>query len=241
MADNVSPEERLFKVIQKGKDTSLGDKGFSEKEKVRIGPRGIKQLFGGLNSVGKGFFARAKSGTGSEEQVAAMSSALPMRLNEMSPRAINGVLLIMLSVLTVAAIHYGINKRPTVAKISDAISKVHFQVPKREPIEAFKPVDFYLKEVEKRDIFRPVVKAQKSAAIPESKQALEELKEAAKDLKLKGISWGATPKVMIKSEKENRMHFLREGQIIGATGIEVKAILKGKVLISYRGEEMELL
>jgi len=242
MADkNVSPEERLFKVIQEGKDASLGDKNFRKKGKVRIDLRGIKQLFGSLDSVRKGFFVRAKSRTGTKESIAAMSIALPIRLNEISPRAINGVLIIMLSVLTVMTIHYGINKRPSIARISDAISKIHFQRPKREPIEAFRPVDFYLKEAGKRDIFRPVTKAQQKVVIPKPKQALEKLKETVKDLRLKGISWGATPKVMIKNEKEDKMYFLKQGQMIGATGIEVKMILKDKILISYEGEEMELL
>jgi len=239
--ENVSPEERLFKVIQKGKDTPLERKDLGKNKTAGTGFRGTKHLFSGLGSAGKGIFARAKSGSCSKETMAAMPAGLPIRLNEISPRAINGVLLIMLGVLTAVTIHYGINKRPSIAKLSSAISKIHFQTPKREPVEAFKPVDFYLKEVRKRDIFKPAPKVQKKDVIPKPKQVLNELKEKAKDLKLKGISWGTTPKAMVKNDKEDKMYFLKEGQMIGATGIKIKAVFKDKVLIGCQGEEMELL
>ena len=63
----------------------------------------------------------------------------------------------------------------------------------------------------------------------------------SKDLKLVGISWGQSPKAMIRSKKEQNTYFLRQEQIIGITGIEVKTIFKDKVIISYQGEEKELL
>jgi type II secretory pathway component PulC len=231
--EKVSPEERLFKVIQEGKKSPSGIE-VSKKKKIKIDLRGIKQFFTNL---------KPRPVAKEKPKEAGAPLALPIKLQEIDPKAINKVLIVILSLLTVLVIHSAINKRPNIAKITDAVSKIKFQALKKKAIESFKPVALYLEEVRKRDIFRPVPQAQQKVAIiaPKAKKAQAKLKEMAKDLKLVGISWGKSPKAMIRSQKEQNTYFLRQGQMIGTTGIEVKTIFKDKVIISYQGEEMELL
>ena len=45
---------------------------------------------------------------------------------------------------------------------------------------------------------------------------------------------------MLQIEKDGKVYFLKEGQMIGTTGIEVKSIMKNKVMLGYGDEEMEL-
>ncbi len=239
--DNISPEERLFKVIQE-EQVSSGDDSVKKKG-LQAGLQKITSLkrfsFKGL----KRFFERLAAKPESELGGGALSFVFAPRFHKkVDYKLVNKILTVLLIGLTVLVVHCVLNKRPKVSQITGAIAKIKFQAIKKGAIEKFKPVEIYLEQVKKRDIFKPSPRPKrKIAVISGAKEARAKLKEIVKDLKIVGISWGKTPKAMVRSKKEQSTYFLREGQMIGATGIEVKTILKDKVIITYQGEEMELL
>ena len=97
--------------------------------------------------------------------------------------------------------------------------------------------------VKKRNILlpAPLVPAEEGGTEPVLRASAKKLATLASNLALQGISMGKTPKVMIRDEGEDKMYFLKEGQVIGATRIKVKSISRDEVIISYGEEEMELL
>lgn len=114
-----------------------------------------------------------------------------------------------------------------------------------------RPLTDYLREVEKRDLFNPVLapKPEKGAAKaelvkpqqavkPPEPTALEILREKAKPLNLVGISWGKSPVAMIEDTNKRETSFLKAGQSIN--GIKVKAILKDRAILSYGNAEYEI-
>jgi len=231
MADNkISPEERLFKVIQEGKNSPPGNKS----GRRGIPRMGIKQFLGGL--MPRAAVAGAPRTT---------SVVFPVKFSDINPTAVNKVLIVILVILAVSIVNYAVRARPNVAKISEAISKMPAPaVKKKKEIEAFKPASIYIDEIRKRNIFVPYAAKEEKpviAAPREEEKAQETLKKIAASIKLQGISWGKNPKAIIKHVGEDKMYFLKEGQMLGATGVELKEIHKNKVVISYKGEEMELL
>ena len=229
--ENVSPEEKLFKVIQEEKTSPFGKREF-KKGKVTAGWRRVKEFF----NRGKPKKLNKKPG-----EAAAVVTLFGFR--NINTKLISGGLVIILAALTGLVVHCAAGEKPGVERIADAISKIEQQAIKTKSIEAFKPVSFYLARIKERDIFKPFQR-QEAKIIPVVRgieEARIKLKEMAKDLKLVGISWGKSHKVMIRSGKRKNTYFLINGQKIGGTGIEVKSILKDKVIINYQGAEMELL
>ncbi len=82
--------------------------------------------------------------------------------------------------------------------------------------------------------------AAEAPALPPVAVASGKLKEMTGDLKLMGIARGKYPKAVIKDEKENKIYFLEENQQVGSTGIEVKKILEHKVIVKIGDQNEEL-
>ena len=233
MAENLSPEERLFKVIQEGKREKPKDG--SEKQISKDIDEWIRRIRRFIFFIG----ARRGAGKGFDWKKIIPRSA---KLNELKPELINKVLAGVLVIIVALVIHSASAKRQDMAKDTGAISRLQKSplIGGREKIEPFESLNSYLNEIRKRDIFHPVPKSM----ILEPKIAGQEsLKKAAEDLKLQGISWGDRPTAMIlwQTDKESKMYFLIKGQSIGSTGIKVKTIYKNRVTIELEGSEMELL
>lgn len=114
-----------------------------------------------------------------------------------------------------------------------------------------RPLTDYLREVEKRDLFNPVLLPQPEKVAAKAEQvkpqqpvkppeptALEILREKAKLLNLVGIAWGKSPVAMIEDTNKRETSFLKAGQSIN--GIKIKAILKDRAILSYGNAEYEL-
>ncbi len=221
---NVSPEEKLFNIIQKGPNAPVEPRTQAKSIRSEL-PTSIPKL--------KMFFAKLKI-----KPPAAFSEK---KLSEIEPALINKALMAVLCVVTILVLHVAINRRPDVATLTSALSKTQVpQVMGRE-IEPFREVSYYLKASGKRDIFKPAPKTDKKVSVFQPRPALDRLKEKTAGLKVKGIAWGVVPKVMIEDEGTGKIYFLKEGQLIGATGVKVKTILRNKVEIIYEEEVMELL
>lgn len=101
-------------------------------------------------------------------------------------------------------------------------------------------VSYYLEQIRQRDIFRMGPKKEEGA-VPEPQEPQGpsgEIIEATAHLKLVGISWSNDPDAMIEDTKALKTFFVKRGQMLG--DVRVQAIFKDKVILHYRGEEVEL-
>ncbi|MFH1189707.1 MAG: hypothetical protein V1682_03370 [Candidatus Omnitrophota bacterium] len=231
MAENISPEERLFKVIQQGKRPASGP-GEPVEKRTDGWLRSVKHFIPSITAA----FSGHKKGFDWKKLVLEN-----VKLPELDPGVINRILAGTLVAILALVIYTSAGKRQDTTKITEAVSKIQIaSMTGREKIEPLKEADFYLDQVRNRDIFHPSLK--ETEAEPEQNVS-DSLKKAADPLKLQGISWGDVPKAMIlwQADKESKMYFLKVGQEIGATGIKVKDISKNKVMIGDDKEEMELL
>lgn len=131
-----------------------------------------------------------------------------------------------------------------VRRIVAAVSRLHVQ-PVQEKIETIKPLDFYQREMAKRDIFQPYLVARKKPVVvkaphPPKKPVEPGLADLVRGFVLVGIAWGDRPEAMIKDGKTNETYFVRQGQRVGTSKVTVKSIHKDKVVVKYKDEEMEL-
>jgi len=219
--ENISPEERLFKIIQENKNSPPKEKS------VEAGKTGIPAFFESVRH----FFAGIRRQRVDENHAApAILGRLSARLQSLDPKAINKVLIVVLAVLVILVVYYSADKRYNVTKITGAVLKAPAQIPRAKPIEEFKPPEFYMDEVRKRDIFHEFKIEQKPV-----KSTLAEL---AKDLSLTGIYQGAYPEAMIEDKTAKRTYFLKVDDDI--KGIKIKSILKDKVILQYGEEELEI-
>jgi hypothetical protein len=230
MAEHISPEERLFKVIQEGKVP--GKEGGSKRNRLAEWLREAKRF---ALSIGSASPDRSK-GSGRKWAIPAH-----VKLPELEPEHINKILAAVLVITALLTIYSVVSKRQDTVRLTAAVSKIRISpVSGAGKPTPFKMVDEYIEEIRKRDIFHPTT----IAPIVEPQQAVSEsLVKSAGNLKLKGISWGDAPKAMIlrQDDKENKMYFLTKDQMIGSTGIKIKEIYRNKVVISDGKEDMELL
>ena len=102
-----------------------------------------------------------------------------------------------------------------------------------------KAESFYLEKVRQRDIFKIGAKNIIGNAEVVMKDTSSKAIEATKHLRLVGISWSSDPDAMVEDTIALRTFFVKRGQTLG-TDIRVEAILKDKIILSYKGEEVEL-
>ena len=102
-----------------------------------------------------------------------------------------------------------------------------------------KAESFYLEKVRQRNIFsleKPKEGVKKPAS--EFTPTTSVVVEMTQHLKLVGISWSANPDAMIEDTRALRTFFIKRGELIGE--VKVEAIKKDSVVLSYKGEEIEL-
>lgn len=221
--ENISPEERLFKIIQENKNSPPKDrKGETDKAGRPTVLNWAGRLLGGIK--------RGRSGDGAVP--AGTFGGLPVKLQNVDPKTINKALGVILIALLILVVYYVINKRYNIEKITAAVSSVPAQLPRSQAIEDFKPEQFYIAEVAKRDIFHPVGTNLK---VETGKSTLKEL---TKDFSLAGIYQGEYPEAMIEDKNAKKTYFLKAGDEI--KGIKVKSILKDGVILQYGEEEIEI-
>lgn len=234
MAENISPEEKLFKIIQGGKNDP--PPGPVSQNAGPVKSDRIKQFFTGLNPM-----RHARAAAGALGMPRAAAPMFPVGARATDLKAVNKTLALLLVIAAAAAFYYLLSKRPNIADIAESVSDVPFRRSGRKTIETFKPLDFYLDMVEKRDILRLTPAPEKVNAESREAEPVPGLPAIAGSLKLAGISMGAVPKVMIEDTADGQVYFVKIGQEIGTTGIRVKSISKDRVTIAYGKEEMNLL
>jgi len=231
MAENASPEEKLFKIIQQEKGASPGgaEKPAPKKDADGMWIDGLKRAFlsweekiiAGIRGLG-------------------IKAAPPFsgRLPEIDLKTVNIALSIALVFIILFAAYYAAAKYPNISKVISAAVKAQSSLPPiNRKVEELQPLTYYTEDARQRDIFNAVLKT--VSAVSET-IFLDGSKDAAGDLKLQGIAWTETPKVMIHSEKENKLYILKQGQAIGTTGIRVKTIMRNKVVLTAGDKDFEL-
>lgn len=161
-----------------------------------------------------------------------------------------GLIVIFVSLLAGIAL----NMNGAQSSVKDLSSQVGASRPRAgagEPSASLRPLEDYVSEAEKRDLFSlvPPSKPEKPEATaapvkrsepvqPPKPAPLEILREKAKTLKVVGIAWGETPVAMIEDTTTRETFFLKALQSIH--GIRVKAVLKDRVILSYENAEYDL-
>ncbi|MBN2453763.1 MAG: hypothetical protein JXB40_05855 [Candidatus Omnitrophica bacterium] len=237
MAENISPEERLFKVIQQGKQLEPAS-GAPEK-------KGFPGLLSAIRRMMSSGGPAVKPRTSAPGKSFDWKKIFPANLKfpEPKPGQINKALFFVL-ILMIAAVVYSLaTKRQDAARITDAVSKIQISsAGGREKIEPFKALAHYLGRIQERNLFRPYPRGGVIESRP-SEEVSASMQDIAASMKLQGIAWGEKPRAMIlwQDDKEGKMYFLTKGQTIGSTNIKVKEIYRNKVVIGDDMEEMDLL
>lgn len=217
-ADSVSPEERLFNIIQNGKNAA---------PKKKNAPH---------SKAGARLFSRPHRA----EPALAEALMMPAHLGTEDIGMINKILALALIITAGVVFYYSVNAKPRLSEITERISGIPFKSPQKKAIEALRPISFYLDRVKKRDILHPAPEIKGEGDFASGGMSNKEFSELTAGFKLQGISRGDSPKAMIMDEAEGQIYFLKEGEKVGATGIVIKKITKDKVMVGYGKEEMEL-
>ena len=257
----VPPAERVFKVPPPQREIygQESKKLSGDVIKNKISPEGnaakgsllenFRQLFKkGIHLPGRQALSGRKSAGpqslfASPVRFQGMDSVKQLLTTGIDLDSVNKVLTVALVLLMVYAVTVAVNKKSSIGKLMQSISHIKFGKSTSEAVEAYQPVDHYLGQVRGRDIFNPVGEV-KTQVMPEPLAPPEppkpKLKEMVGGLSVVGIAWGETPKAMIQDAATQEIYFLKKDDLIGKTEIKVKDILRGKIVISYGEEEMEL-
>ncbi len=235
---NVTPEERLLRLIESG-------------EKGKLAPKATKRsAFWDVRAWAKVLLPRREKANQSA-RVRSGAGLLP----EFNMSLINRILVVFL-VFLVAGIALNMNNVRTIPKDLTVQATVSNPSPEDDAVDkkalaSLRPLTDYLNEVGKRDIFSPspVPKPEKPEPRkkPERKgkpvkrpqtNSLKVLQEKVNALKLVGISWGGVPIAMIENTTKRETSFLKAGQFIN--DVQIKVILKDRVVLSYENAEYDL-
>ena len=211
-----TPEEDLLNLIEKGDDA--GAARFKRKRGFFLSLSSLKSSWLSLGSGISRGLSGFKSG-----------------LREPNLKVLNKVFLVISLVLLTYSIMDFAFSRPDIEEVYRKSRLVKERRPLRKPAEELRPFLHYLEVVRRRNIFSPIVL--KEAEKPEVKK--KRLQEMAKDLSLVGISWDKEPVAMIEDKKAKKTYFLKKGDEINEFKIE--DISENKVILSFKGEKIELI
>lgn len=97
-------------------------------------------------------------------------------------------------------------------------------------------LEYFATQVEEKNIFSPATKEEAATQAPvEQGPKLDDIKS---QLNLLGVISGDNPQAIIEDKKTQKSYFLNKGSKLD--DIEVKDILENKVILSYKGQEFEL-
>ncbi|MFA5143422.1 MAG: hypothetical protein WC522_04555 [Candidatus Omnitrophota bacterium] len=218
MAENILPEEKLFRIIQQEKKTPPRVKGKAPEKK-----RWAERL-AVLVSRAKGIAGGVKI-------------PLTWRIHDIQLFTINSILFVMVILLIIFTIYYAFARYPNIARMTTAAVRAQGRLPDTgKEGEELRPLSYYTEAARARDIFKPA-----PSEAPRSGDTVSASEKSFDgELKLQGIAWSDVPKALVFSEKESKLYVVKEGQAIGTTGIRVKSILRNKVMLNSGDKNFEL-
>lgn len=227
--ESVSPEERLFKIIQQEKQSLSAQ----ETEAREAGSSGWLK-----KTKEKALLWKEKLASLAQASIETARAGFSGKSREINLAAINKALLAFLILLVISALYYAVAQYPNTARIINTTVKAQGYLPAAGAgYEQFKSAGYYAEDAERRDIFiasRGGAGSGAETVIPEGARS------SPGDLKLQGIAWSDVPKALIHSEKDNKMYVLKEAQAAGPGGMKVKKILKNKVILTDGEKDFEL-
>lgn len=225
--DNISPEERLFRAIDRRNSDErrspgvLPSTGKKDERKFHLKPplvvMNLKKDIG--RYLQKTYFAVSKGS-----------------FADINMQAVNKILMGVAGILTVFLIGDFIRMAPRINKVYEDVSVLPAAHLKKKNISPLEPVSVYFNVAAKRDVFNPVLP---KAAVPVASVKAVPLSELTKDLRLVGIYWGEAPEAMLEDTSEKKTYFLKIGQTI--KGIKVNSILEDRIILEYGDETMEFM
>lgn len=232
MATNLTPEERLLRVIESGGE---------ERKFVLTDFRSWPALLqSGKERLRKGFGA---------------GLSVEWARSEFSLKRGNQALTVLL-LLFLGGLAYDLNRvQPRVEALTGAAVGSKPGATTEEPLASLRPLDEYLQEVGMRDLFsppRPPAPPQSETSQPDPAKVsvpeapppptpLQILQEKAKGLKLVGISFeppGGAPIAMIEDTASHKTYFLKKGESIDQ--IKIEGIMENRAVLGYEGVTFEL-
>jgi len=211
MRDNISPEERLLKLIrgQKKQNNKTIDKEPSTAFAVADVQPPIKY------------------------------SAHPSAIRYLSPLDIRKIIFLIFGAsciyLIISFIYplvgFKENKLPQIKQENTSETE-------REPEQKSKPYEFYLEGIKNRQIFGSTATA---APVQEKEKPVVISAESAdliKNINLVGIIAGENAQAVIEDKKIQKTYYLTKGQFMGE--FQVEDIQDGKVILNYNGQRLEL-
>jgi hypothetical protein len=227
MTENISPEEKLFKIIREEKKPS--DPGAAPAQK--------KDPPAFWNKALQDIKLWQEKITAAVKDLIRKKRLIPGKPYEIPLKTVNNTLMAALLLTLLFVVYYAIVKYPTAAKIMKATVRMQGTMPLVfEDPERLQSVSYYTDEAKKRDIF----KISSGSGGEDEGPALTGEKDAAEGLKLQGIAWSDVPKVILQDERDKKMYVLKEGQSVGVGGVKVKKILKNKVMLNDGEKDFEL-
>ena len=214
MPENITPEEKLLKLIE----NPAMAKPLRNSRKLRFNFQTIKNRFKAIRNIKIG-----------------ISSQKIERLFNL--RSINKLLIVTSSLFSAYLIFDFIKAKPNLDMLN-AGQRIKQAKNATALVSNNFTLNDYLSQIKKRDIFH---------FIPLKKQepdnAKETLASLMNNLRLVGIIWSSKPQVMIEDKQENKTWILNQGdEILKVNGkIKIKEILKDRTILSFEGQDMELM
>ncbi len=220
-----TPEKQLLNIIESKDSRGKG----APAQKQAIKRRGLS--FFSLGAW-KGRFAFLRAGAG-----AGLKGGPALRLDI---KAVNrALLLLMLAMMG----YLGLSLYTSIKEIGSPPA-VKFEMKDASKAAAFsesarlKTVSYYIEKVLTRNIFKMGLRKIEEEEEVIIERPTDVLGDVASHLRLVGISWSDNPDAMIEDTNTMRTFFVKRGHMIG--DLKVHAIFKDKVILMYKGTEIEL-
>jgi len=222
MARDVSPEERLLRLIRSKTPKAMSAEGQKEAVPAPI-PKAERP-----SSKPSAMPAPARPSVGRKAR---------RSINILRAESLNLILIILLAGLSMYFIPLFL-KRPKdiVQNLEERIKSQEKSTKQAEEGLTSPPFSYFSEQVGARNIFSPVAKEENaSQATVEEGPKLEDIKA---QFNLLGVIGGESPQAIIEDKKTQKSYFLNKGSTFD--DIQVKDILDDKVILIYKGQEFEL-
>jgi type II secretory pathway component PulC len=212
MKENVSPEEKLLRLIrgQKKKDTAIEKKIESTiTHTPRPLPEKLKKIPGLKSSL---------------------LSFVQRQVSILDTKKIIGIIFIFSCLYLIFSFLYPVIflkkiKYPKAIKNNESVLV-------KEPRQEVKPFEFYLEGTKGRHLFgNPQGQALGGPVAVAGADLI-------KDISLVGIVSGENPQAIIEDKKAQKTYYVSKGQLFG--DVQVEDIREGKIIVSYQGQRYEL-
>jgi type II secretory pathway component PulC len=100
------------------------------------------------------------------------------------------------------------------------------------------PFSYFSEAAASKDIFKPIIKEETSSQPSAEAEQAKKAEEIKSQLNLLGVVWGEKPQAIIEDKKAQKTYFLNKGESLDS--VEVKDIFENKVILSYNGQQFEL-